>query len=102
MATNSLAAASYPLAFSCATWLWSLLARMSEALNDVSSKAAGTAQDPFLNVAAKPAKELTQSERQFALQYLFQANPTNVIGRYPRYRELRERFWEGKERRVQG
>jgi alpha-amylase/alpha-mannosidase (GH57 family) len=55
---------------------------------------AGTAQDPFLNVAAKPAKYLTQTERQFALQYLFQANPSNVIGRYPRYKELRERFRE--------
>src|ERR1700758_2887453 len=50
--------------------------------------------DEFLNVPANPAKELTQKERQFALQYLFQANPTNVIGRYPRYWELRERFRE--------
>ena len=55
---------------------------------------AGTARDPFLNVAAKPAGDLTQKERQFALQYLFQANPANVIGRYPRYRELWERFRE--------
>jgi len=55
---------------------------------------AGTAQDPFLNVAATPAKDLTQEERRFALQYLFQANPQNVIGRYPRYRELWERFRE--------
>ncbi|HKT87113.1 MAG TPA: glycoside hydrolase family 57 protein [Candidatus Sulfotelmatobacter sp.] len=54
----------------------------------------GTAQDPFLNVAAKPARELTENERRFALQYLFQANPQNVIGRYPRYRELWERFRE--------
>jgi alpha-amylase/alpha-mannosidase (GH57 family) len=52
----------------------------------------GTAQDPFLNVAAKPAKDLTLDERRFALQYLFQANPQNVIGRYPRYRELHECF----------
>ena len=52
----------------------------------------GTAQDPFLQVAAKPAKDLTLEERRFALQYLFQANPQNVIGRYPRYRELWERF----------
>ena len=44
----------------------------------------GTAQDPFLRVAAKPAKDLTLEERRFALQYLFQANPQNVIGRYPR------------------
>src|SRR5215469_4363942 len=55
---------------------------------------AGTAQDPFLSVAAKPAKDLTVEERRFALQYLFQANPQNVIGRYPRYRELWERFRE--------
>ena len=53
---------------------------------------SGEAQDPFLQVAAKPAKDLTREERQFALQYLFQANPVNVIGRYPRYRELWERF----------
>jgi len=53
---------------------------------------AGTASDPFLRVAAKPAKDLTVEERRFALQYLFQANPQNVVGRYPRYRELWERF----------
>ncbi len=55
---------------------------------------AGTARDPFLEVAAISAKELTPKDRQFALQYLFQANPTNVIGRYPRYWELREKFRE--------
>src|SRR5579864_5109615 len=55
---------------------------------------AGTAQDPFLNAAAKPAKDLSEQERRFALQYLFQANPQNLIGRYPRYRELWERFRE--------
>jgi len=53
---------------------------------------AGTANDPFLNAAAKPARELTPEERRFALQYLFQANPVNMIGRYPRYQELWERF----------
>src|SRR5881409_4014009 len=35
---------------------------------------AGTAQEPFLAVASRPANDLTASERQFALQYLFQAN----------------------------
>ena len=55
---------------------------------------AGTARDPFLSVAGKPARELSLEERRFALQYLFQANPQNVIGRYPRYRELWERFRE--------
>src|SRR6202049_1543317 len=56
----------------------------------------GTAQDPFLRVAAKPAKDLSLAERQFALQYLFQAHPGTVLGRYPRYRELWERFLEHK------
>jgi alpha-amylase/alpha-mannosidase (GH57 family) len=60
----------------------------------IQDYAAGTAQDPFLSVAAKPAKELSEEERRFALQYLFQANPQNLIGRYPRYRELYERFRE--------
>jgi alpha-amylase/alpha-mannosidase (GH57 family) len=63
-------------------------------ITQIQDYVAGTAQDPFLNVAAKPAKDLTQKERQFALQYLFQANHANVIGRYPRYAELLERFRE--------
>jgi alpha-amylase/alpha-mannosidase (GH57 family) len=63
-------------------------------ITQIQDYVAGTALDPFLNVAAKPAKELTPKERQFALQYLFQANPAHVIGRYPRYRELHERFRE--------
>jgi alpha-amylase/alpha-mannosidase (GH57 family) len=52
----------------------------------------GSADDPFLRVAAKSAKDLTPEERQFALRYLFQANETHLIGRYPRYRELWERY----------
>jgi alpha-amylase/alpha-mannosidase (GH57 family) len=55
---------------------------------------SGTVEDPFLSVAACPAKDLTLEQRRFALQYLFQANPQNLIGRYPRYRELWERFRE--------
>ncbi|HSK43177.1 MAG TPA: glycoside hydrolase, partial [Candidatus Binatia bacterium] len=52
----------------------------------------GTAQDPFLQVAAVPAPEMDLSERLFAVQYLFQANAENMIGRYPRYRELSQHF----------
>jgi alpha-amylase/alpha-mannosidase (GH57 family) len=63
-------------------------------ITQIQDYVAGDAQDPFLAVAAKPAQDLTQKERQFALQYLFQANHANVIGRYPRYRELLERFRE--------
>jgi alpha-amylase/alpha-mannosidase (GH57 family) len=61
-------------------------------ITQIQDYVAGTAQDPFLQVAAKPAKDLTPEERRFALQYLFQANPVNMIGRYPRYHELWERF----------
>jgi alpha-amylase/alpha-mannosidase (GH57 family) len=61
-------------------------------ITQIQDYVAGTAHDPFLEVAAKPASDLTREERRFALQYLFQANPANLIGRYPRYRELWERF----------
>ena len=61
-------------------------------VNQIQDYVSGEAHDPFLQVAAKPAKDLTAGERQFALQYLFQANLVNVIGRYPRYRELWEKF----------
>ena len=61
-------------------------------ITQIQDYVSGDAQDPFLEVATKPAKDLTEQERRFALQYLFQANPVNVIGRYPRYRELWEKF----------
>src|SRR5579883_1538204 len=53
---------------------------------------AGSARDPFYDIIARPAGELTQSERHFALQYLFHANRTQMIGRYERYAELHQRF----------
>ena len=61
-------------------------------ITQIQDYVAGTAHDPFLDVAAKPAPDLTPEERRFALRYLFQANPVNMVGRYPRYRELWERF----------
>lgn len=61
-------------------------------ITQIQDYAAGTARDPFLAVAARPANELTPGERQFALRYLFQANPERLIGRYPRYAELWGRF----------
>jgi alpha-amylase/alpha-mannosidase (GH57 family) len=70
-------------------------------ITQIQDYVSGEAQDPFLQVASKPAKDLTGGERLFALQYLFQANPVNVIGRYPRYRELWEKFrgaWDSPER----
>ena len=61
-------------------------------ITQIQDYVSGEAQDPFLQVAAKPVEDLTLDERRFALRYLFQANATNVIGRYPRYRELWEQF----------
>jgi alpha-amylase/alpha-mannosidase (GH57 family) len=61
-------------------------------VNQIQDYVSGQAHDPFFDVVAKLASELTLSERQFALRYLFQANPVNMIGRYPRYRELWERY----------
>src|SRR4051812_8411885 len=58
----------------------------------IQDYAEGTALDLFLQVAARPASDLAPDERRFALQYLFQANPEHLIGRYPRYAELWERF----------
>ncbi len=58
----------------------------------VQEYAAGQARDPFLEVAATPAADLTPERRRFALSYLFQANPVYMIGRYPRYYELYGRF----------
>src|ERR1051326_3538302 len=61
-------------------------------MTQIQDYAAGTAHDPFLDIASRPAAELTVADRRFALQYLFQAHPTHMIGRYPRYAELWDRF----------
>src|SRR2546427_9550202 len=66
-------------------------------MTQIEDYVAGTARDPFLKVAAKPARDLSLDERRLALQYLFQANPVNVIGRYPRYHELWERLREQRD-----
>jgi alpha-amylase/alpha-mannosidase (GH57 family) len=63
----------------------SLIAQLQEYVS-------GTAREPFLDVAATPASELTRAEKEFALRYLFQANPERMIGRYPRYRELWQEY----------
>jgi alpha-amylase/alpha-mannosidase (GH57 family) len=49
---------------------------------------SGTARDPFLEAASRPAAEMDLAEKLFALRYLFQANLDHVISRYPRYHEL--------------
>jgi len=54
----------------------------------IEDYASGTAADPFLRAALKPAEELTQADQEFILQYFFQANPQRMIYRYKRYGEL--------------
>jgi alpha-amylase/alpha-mannosidase (GH57 family) len=61
-------------------------------ITQIQDYVTGVAKDPFLAVAVKPANDLNPNERRFALQYLFQANPQNLIGRYPRYRELWDHY----------
>ena len=56
----------------------------------IQEYADGKASDPFLDVAVTPAGELTESQRNFMLRYLFQANVEHMIDRFPRYRELYE------------
>lgn len=58
----------------------------------IEEYASGSFREPFYEVASKPASELSPDEKRFALSYLFQANVQQMIGRYPRYRELYERF----------
>lgn len=59
--------------------------------------AEGKAADPFLRVALKPAEELTLAEQSFLLRYFFQAHPSNVIRRFPRYGELYD-LWHKADR----
>ena len=54
----------------------------------VEEYAAGTARDPFLEAALKPAESLTDADRAFLLQHSFYSDPQHIIYRYPRYGEL--------------
>src|SRR5450432_4081100 len=54
----------------------------------IEEYASGEARDPFLEIALKPAEELTEAEQQFILRHFFQANVGRMIYRYPRYGEL--------------
>jgi alpha-amylase/alpha-mannosidase (GH57 family) len=60
-------------------------------VSQIQEYASANFRDPFFDVVAKPAVELTPEARRFALQYLFQAHTERMIGRYPRYRSLYEK-----------
>src|SRR5579864_2367887 len=61
-------------------------------ITQIQEYATGNARDPLLVLVGKPAREFTSEDRRAALSYLFQANPVHLIGRYPRDRELWERY----------
>src|SRR5262245_22940201 len=51
----------------------------------VEEYADGTARDPYLEVALKPAESLTDQERDFLLKHSFYSDPQHMIYRYPPY-----------------
>ena len=57
-------------------------------LAQVAEYASGEALDPFLNMALKPAEDLTGQDRAFLLRHSFYSDPQHMIYRYPRYGEL--------------
>ena len=57
-------------------------------LVQVAEYASGTALEPFLEAAIKPAANLTETDESLILQNFFHANPERMIHRYPRYGEL--------------
>jgi len=46
------------------------------------------AKDLYWAMAEKPAQSLSDDDKRFILQRFFDANYDNIIGRYPRYKEL--------------
>jgi alpha-amylase/alpha-mannosidase (GH57 family) len=64
----------------------------------VEEYASGAARDPFLELALKPAEDLTESEQQFLLDNSFHAHPPRMIYRYPRYGEIYEAWRAHKGR----
>jgi alpha-amylase/alpha-mannosidase (GH57 family) len=66
----------------------------------VEEYAAGTAVDPFLRAALKPAETLTVEEQEFILRNFLFANPPRMVTRFPRYAEFSE-AWRAADRKPQ-
>ena len=62
----------------------------------VEEYASGKAIDPFLNLALKPAENLSEGERAFLLRHSFYSDPQHMIHRYPRYGELYD-AWQAQK-----
>jgi alpha-amylase/alpha-mannosidase (GH57 family) len=54
----------------------------------IQEYATGKAADPFLRAAVTPAESLSSEQYDLILRYFFQAHPSRLIRRYPRYGEL--------------
>src|ERR1039458_4702901 len=63
----------------------------------VAEYASGEAVDPFLQLALKPAEELTDADRAFLLRHSFYSDPQRMIYRYPRYGELLDAYRRQKD-----
>jgi alpha-amylase/alpha-mannosidase (GH57 family) len=57
-------------------------------LTQLDDYAQGKAQDIFLELTLKPAKDLAPEDRAFILQNFFMANWEHMVDAHPRYREL--------------
>ncbi len=62
----------------------------------VEEYASGTAVDPFLQLALKPAESLNDAEKAFLLRHSFYSDPQRMIYRYPRYGELYD-AWQAQK-----
>jgi alpha-amylase/alpha-mannosidase (GH57 family) len=60
-------------------------------LEQVLEYAAGTARDPYLNLALKRAEDLDETERIHVLRMFFCAHYDHMIRPYPRYQQLHDR-----------
>ena len=54
----------------------------------IEDYAAGTAFDPYLEVALMPAETLSKQQREFIVEHFFDANHHTLIDPHPRYSQL--------------
>ncbi|MEE8441992.1 MAG: glucodextranase DOMON-like domain-containing protein [Spirochaetia bacterium] len=59
------------------------------------------AKDIYWVLAEKPAGSLTEEDKRFILQRFFDANWNNIIGRFPRYRELLQKRGDGSTESIE-
>jgi alpha-amylase/alpha-mannosidase (GH57 family) len=57
----------------------------------IQDYASGAAREESLELAFRPARDLTPAERERLVKYAFQVNFENLLNRYPRFQELFEK-----------